>query len=174
MTRIVGAAVVAALVAPAAAGAHEPGVGTSTGFVATVSAVEPNVVGLQARVVLGDQLLVTNLTDKRVELLDRAGKPFIRIPSGSSRAWHDRRIVGRGEPPPPVAGAPETASRFVKNWRIPGRVAGRAFAIEGFLGWVPPGEDEDGGAPPFVLAGGAAALLAFSLLAAYLLGRRTS
>jgi hypothetical protein len=147
-------------------------VGKPTGFVATVASVRPNVVGLQARVVFGDQLQVTNLSRRQVEILDRAGKPFIRIPSGSNRAWHDPRVVGRGDPPPPTPGAPEGAPRFVKNWTVPGRAAAQAFVIDGFLGWVPPEESGGEGTSTFLLAGGALALVALSAGAAYLLGRR--
>jgi hypothetical protein len=169
--RIVAAVVLGVLALPLPARAHETGTGTPTGFVATVAAVEPNVVGLQARIVLGDQLLITNLSRNRVEILDRTGKPFIGIPAGGSRAWHDARVVGQGEPPPAAPGAPEAAPRFVKNWTVPGRTAGRAFAVRGFLGWVPPAESGDEGVPFVVLAGGALALVVLSAGAAYLLGR---
>jgi hypothetical protein len=159
------------LLVPPAASAHETGGAKITGFVATVSSVRPNTVGLQARIVFGDQLHVTNLSGKPVEILDRAGKRFISIPTGSNRAWHDPRVVGRGDPPPPTPGAPDSAPRFVKNWSVPGRTAGRAFAIDGFLGWVPPEESGGEGTSWFLLAGGALALVALSALAAYLLGR---
>jgi hypothetical protein len=137
-----------------------------------VASVRPNVVGLQARVVLGDQLQVTNLSPRPVVILDRGGGPFIRIAAGESRAWHDPRVVGRGSPPPPTPGAPKGAPRFVKNWSVPGRASRQAFAIDGFLGWVPPaGEDEGGAAPWFLFAGGALALVALSMAAVYFLGR---
>lgn len=171
MTRFVASLALVGLLAPPLAGAHEIGTGMPTGFVATVSAVRPNVVGLEARVVLGDQLSVRNLSGKPVEILDRGGKPFLQIPTGSSRAWHDPRVVGTGDPPPSAPGASEAAPRFVKNWSVPGRVAGRSFAIGGFLGWVPPEESADEGVPPFLLAGGALALVALSAVAAFLLGR---
>jgi hypothetical protein len=171
MTRGLAAVTLLALLVPAATFAHEPGSGRITGFVATVSAVRPNVVGLQARIVLGDQLQVTNLSGKRVEILDRAGRPFIRIPAGGSRAWHDPRVVARDGPPPAAPGAREDAPRFVKNWSVPGRATTQAFAIDGFLGWVPPEEAGDGDASWFWFAGGALALVALSGAAAYLLGR---
>jgi hypothetical protein len=172
--RLVGAFALLALAAPLPAAAHEPGAPTMSGFVATVSNVEPNVVGLSARVVLGDQLLVTNRSNRTVEILDRSGRPFIRIASGKSRAWHDERIVGRRATPPPAPGASATAPRFVKNWSVPGRTKDRAFAIKGFLGYVPPGQASDEGVPTVVLVGGALALVALSALAAYLLGRGRS
>jgi hypothetical protein len=114
--------------------------------------------------VLGDQLGVANATGKRVVILGRAGKPVVRIPSGATRTWHDGRLLGTGDPPPPAAGASEAAPRFVRNWRIPGRVGGRAFAVEGSLAWVPPPPAEEE-------AGGAAALVAVSAAGAYLVGR---
>jgi hypothetical protein len=142
--------------------------------VATVASIRPNVVGLQARVVFGDQLQVTNLSRRQVEILDRAGKPFIRIPTGANRAWHDPRVVGRGDPPPATPGAPEGAPRFVKNWSVPGRAAGQSFTIDGFLGWVPPEDSGGQGISAFLLAGGALGLVALSAVAAYVLGRGRS
>jgi hypothetical protein len=133
--------------------------------------MRPQVVGVQAQIVLGDQLHIRNLSRRPVEILDRAGKPFIRIPAGGNHAWHDARVVGQGQPPPAAPGAPETAPRFVKNWSVPGRVAGQNFQIDGFLGWVPPPADE-GGVSAFLLAGGALALVALSAVAAFLLSRR--
>ena len=174
MRRIAATFALLALAAPLPAAAHEPGAPTISGYVATVSVVEPNVLGLEARVVLGDQLLVANRTRAPIEILDRSGRPFIRIASGKSRAWHDNRIVGRGAPPPPARGQPETAPRFVKNWSVPGRARDRAFTIRGFLGYMPPEPTGDEGAPTVVLAGGALLLVAFSAVAAYLLGRGRS
>ena len=130
--------------------------------------------GLRAQIVLGDQLLVANLSAKPVEIFDQSGDSFIHIASGKSRVWHDARIVGRGDPTLPTSGAKASDPRFVKNWTIPGRTAGRQFAIEGFLGWIPPEESKDEGVPVLALAGGALALLALFAAAAYLLGRGRS
>jgi hypothetical protein len=136
-----------------------------------VSGVQPNVVGVSATTVLGDQVLVRNLTQTPVVIFDRRGRPFIRIGTGKSRSWHDARVVDTGPPPPPAPGAAENAPRFVKNWTIPGRAGQRRFAISGFLGWVPPQRKADGGTPWIVWVGGAAVLLALSAGAAYVLGR---
>jgi hypothetical protein len=174
VSRVAAAFALLALAAPLIASAHEPGAPTVTGFVATVSAVEPLVVGVDARVVFGDQLLVTNRTSTLVEILDRSGTPFIRIASGKSRTWHDDRIVGQRAPPLPASDASESAPRFVKNWSVPGRTKDRAFRIKGFLGYVPPERAGDEGTPTIVLAGGALVLVALSALAAYLLGRGRS
>jgi hypothetical protein len=160
------------VLSPTAAGAHEIGTGRPTGFVATVASIRPQVVGVQAQIVLGDQLHLRNLSRRPVEILDRSGKPFIRIPAGGNHAWHDARVIGQGEPPPPAPGAPESAPRFVKNWSVPGRAAGQNFQIDGFLGWVPPEETDEGGVSPFLFAGGALALVGLSAVAALLLGRR--
>jgi hypothetical protein len=140
----------------------------------TVSAIEPNVLGLRARGVLGDQILLSNLTRAPVVILDPTGRPFIRVASGKSHTWHDTRVVASGDPPPPAARSGERDPRLVKNWRIPGRTGKRQFTIVGFLGWVPPEERENEGAPAWLLAGGALALIALSAVAAYFLGRGRS
>ena len=136
--------------------------------------MEPNVLGLRAHATAGDELLVNNLSRRPVVILDRAGRPFIEIPTGESRSWHDERVVHRGDPPPPVPGAPETDARLVKNWTIPGRAGDQAFAITGFLGWVPPAETEDEDVSLVLLAVGALALVGLSLAGAFLLGRRAN
>jgi len=168
----VGVAALALLV-PAHAAAHNPGVGIPTGYVATVSAVRPNIVGLRATTVLGDQLAVSNLSRRPVVILDPNGRPFMRIPSGRTKTWHDTRVVETGPPPLPRRAAAASEPRFVKNWTIRGRAGGRSFAINGFLGWVPPRESGGGGMPLAVWIGGAAFLLALSVAAAWLLERRT-
>jgi hypothetical protein len=172
MKQALAAAALLAVLLPVAASAHEIGTGRPTGFVATVASIRPNVLGVQAQVVLGDQLSIRNLSRGPVEILDRAGAPLIRIPPGGTRAWHDARVVGEGEPPPPAPGAPEGAPRFVKNWTVPGRAAGQAFEIDGFLGWVPPEENGNGATSPFLFGAGALVLVALSAVAVFLLGRR--
>jgi hypothetical protein len=154
------------------AAAHELPGGKARGYVATVARLEPNIVGVQARAVAGDQVLVSNLSRRPVVIFDPSGRPFLRIASGKSGAWHDPRVVEAGPPPSPPPGTAEDAPRFVKNWRIPGRAGGRPFAITGFLGWVPPEEGDEKGVPAVLLAGGALVLVALSAVAAYVLGRR--
>lgn len=169
----VAAALVAGLVVAGTAAAHEPGAPTNVGFVATVSSVEPNTPGLQARIVLGDQLVVTNLTRRPVVILDLGGEPWRTIPSGKSQTWHDPRVIVTGEPPQPRAGARADAPRFVRNWVVPGRTAGERFAITGFVGYVPPraGANDDG-MPWLAVAAGGGALLVLLAGAAYLVARR--
>jgi len=169
----VGVAALALLLAGYAA-AHRPDVGIPSGYVATVSRVEPNVVGLSVGTVLGDQLFVRNLTRAPVVILDRMGRPFLRIAAGHSRAWHDVRVVETGPPPPARPDAPAGEPHFVKNWSVPGRSGPRRFAIRGFLGWVPPRQTGGNGTPLAVWIGGAAFLLALSVGAVYLLGRTAS
>jgi hypothetical protein len=181
-------AAVVALVPAGAAFAHGPHGVNGTGYVASVNVVDPQVLGLEAKVILDDQLLVSNLTQKPLQILDRRGRPFIRfrpggverlqegewrrINTGAAYAWHDSRVVGSGTPPPAVPGTPETAPRFVRNWTVPGRIGDRAFTIEGALAWVEPPKKKDDGASAALLVGGALALAALSVAAVVLLGRR--
>ena len=134
--------------------------------------MRPNIVGLEVRVVGRDQLVVLNLTRRPIVILDRGGRPWRRIAPGDSDMWHDERVLWRDDPPPPPAGAPEDAPRFVKNWRVPGRTGETQFAIEGFLGWLPPRTTADEGPATSAFVAGAAALLLLSVAAAILLGRR--
>jgi hypothetical protein len=166
-------AVVAAVTAGTAA-AHEPESPTSGGYTATVSSVRPDVVGLQVRVVGHDQLVVLNLTRRPVVILDRGGRPARTIAPGDSDTWHDERVLWNGEPPPPLPGASRDAPRFVKNWRVPGRAGGTPFAIEGFLGYLPPrqGSSSGGAGGRWVLVGGAVALVVLSAGVMYALDRR--
>jgi hypothetical protein len=184
--RIVLAAVVA-LVPAGSAFAHGPHGVNGTGYVASVNVVDPQVLGLEAKVILDDQLLVSNLTNKPLQILDRRGRPFIRFRSGgverlldgdwrrmntgAAYAWHDSRVVGSGAPPPAAPNAAETAPRFVRNWTVPGRVGDRGFTIEGALAWVQPPK-KDAGVSTALLVGGAVGLLTLSLGGAFWLSRR--
>lgn len=77
MSRLL-ATLLLALAAPAAAWGH--GVfGTPAGYVATVSTLEPNVLGLQATVLRGDVLQVRNWSGKRVVIFGYDGEPFLRF-----------------------------------------------------------------------------------------------
>jgi hypothetical protein len=139
-------------------------------------------------VILDDQLLVSNLTQKPLQILDRRGRPFIRfrpggverltngewrrMNTGAAYGWHDGRVVGSGTPPPAAPGAAEATPRFVRNWTVPGLVGGKAFTIQGALAWVEPPKQADKGVPTALLVGGALALAALSVAALVLLGRR--
>ena len=143
------------------ASAHEGG--SHSGFVATVSYIEPPQLGLLVRVNGGHEALeVRNLTRKTVEILGDDGKPSLRLAPGTSGAVADPRMGSTGPPPP--------QGEFVKDWRIPGLAAGEPFEIVGFLGYrAPAGEDEDDRWPPvwaIALVGCVltAALLALPLL----------
>jgi hypothetical protein len=186
---VVGVAALVALVSASAASAHGPGGSTSTGYVASVSGIEPTVVGLRAQPAYGDQILVSNLSPQPIVIFDAKGLPFLRftklrgverrtaggwkrVARTQSYAWHDPRVVGHGPPPAPAPGAGAGESRFVKNWRIPGDAGGRDFEILGFLGWVPPPDQGGDGVSKTLLVAGALGLLALSIAAVVLLGRR--
>ena len=133
---------------------------------ATVASIEPNVLGLRARGVLGDQILLSNLSPTRIVILDPSGRASIHVPSGESHTWHDQRVLATDEPPS------GDEPQVVKNWRIPGRAGGRRFEIVGFLGWVPPPQSGDDGTSPFLLGALALALVGLSLVGVFVLGRR--
>ena len=156
------------LAVAAPARAHGPASPQVGAFVATVSSIDPNVVGLEARVVLYDELVVANRTLGPVVIFDRDGGVLRRIASGKSFAWHDPRVVANRAQR--ESGADPGR---VKNWRIPGRAAGKPFAIEGFLGYIPPpAQAGDGGGSTMPKILGAVALLALAGVGIYLLERR--
>jgi hypothetical protein len=117
--------------------------------------IEPFLPGLLVQVVGGhERLSLTNLTDKRIVILDGRGKPLVRIGPGGTEVWTEPR-VGATEEPPEEEG-------LVRNWRIAGRADGEPFEIVGFLGYRPPAgaaaDDADGSLLVWaiVIAGGAA------------------
>jgi hypothetical protein len=61
-----------------------------------------------------------------------------------------------------------------KNWRIPGRVRGKRFAIEGFTGYVPPPVQPtaDDGSSPVLPVVAAVFLLAMAASAVYFFERQ--
>jgi hypothetical protein len=130
---------VTALTLACAGGAQAHGGGGHTGFVATVSGIEPQFPGLLVSVSGGhERLALRNLTSKRVVIFGEDGQPSLRLAPGRSGAMSDSRIGSAG--PPPEQG------EFVKNWRIPGNAGGEPFEIVGFLGYrSPPGEEHDDG-----------------------------
>jgi hypothetical protein len=134
-------AVSSVLLAPAGAGAHEEG--PHTGFVATVSGIEPPQLGLLVTVLGGhERLSLRNLTPKTVVIFAEGGEPRLRLAPGRSGSVSDPRIGSSG--PPPDEG------EFVKDWRIPGEADGERFEIVGFLGYRAPatGQEDDGSALP--------------------------
>jgi hypothetical protein len=123
--------------------------GTHTGFVSTVSTIEPQLPGLLVQVLGGhERLSVANLTRKNVVILDGRGDPLLSIAPSETRVWTEPRI-GAAEAPPEREG-------LVRYWRIPGMADGERFEIVGFLGYRPPrGESEqaDGsGLPSWAIA----------------------
>lgn len=155
------ATVVLVLACTAVAEAHDGG--RHTGFVATVSGIEPQLPGLLVSVAGShERLAFRNLTSKRVVLFGEDGKPSLRLAPGRSGSVSDARIGSAG--PPPVRG------EFVKDWRIPGTADGEPFEIVGFLGYrPPPGAEHDGGvglpAWGVALAAGMGALVVVTALA---------
>lgn len=125
------AALTAASATATAAHAHTTGI--HTGFVATVSGIDPPLPGLLVRVVAGhERLSVQNWTQKTVVLYDEDGAVAARLAPGEGQAWADPRIDWEGPPP-------EGETRL-RDWRIEGEADGEPLAIEGFLGFRPPAE----------------------------------
>jgi hypothetical protein len=121
--------VTAALVAAPSARAHR--IGAHTGFISTVSYIEPQQPGLLVQVLGGhEQLSVANLTRREVVILDEHGRARVSIAPGQTRVWPEPRI-GSAEAPPEREG-------LVRYWRIPGTADGEPFEIVGFLGYRPP------------------------------------
>jgi hypothetical protein len=142
--------------------AHAHGLGSHTGFISTVSTIEPHVPGLLVRV-LGshERVSLSNLTRTNVVIFNAGGRAIARIPAGQTRVWADPRI-GANEAPPEREG-------LVRYWRIPGTAGGTRFEIVGFLGYRPPpdAETSDDAHPTSVIAVAAAG--AVVLVAALLL-----
>jgi hypothetical protein len=78
MRRAFALLTLAALALPAAAAAH-PG-SALTGYVSTVSAVVPNVLGMNALVLGGDdRLRISNYSGKTIVILGYQGEPYLRF-----------------------------------------------------------------------------------------------
>jgi hypothetical protein len=162
----------AALAVAGGAGAH--GDPSRTGFVSTVSSIEPAVPGLLAQILPGNLLSVRNWSGKTVVLDGPDGEPLVRfagaevherdragwrlVRRGTSHAWHDPRIHWTGP-------APER-SGLVTRWRITGTADGRPFAVAGFIGYTATAADAEGLSKLAVAglaAGAAVALCALAL-----------
>jgi hypothetical protein len=77
--RFVAVAVATLVFAPAGE-AHGPAGGGLTGYVSTVGGLVPNVLGVQARVLGGDdRLRLANLSQQTVEIQGYDGEPYLRI-----------------------------------------------------------------------------------------------
>ena len=130
MRRLLGPAVLLALLVAGAAHAHTTGI--HTGFVATVSGVDPPLPGLVVRVVGGhERLSVQNWTQATVVLYREDGGVAARLGPGEGAAWADPRIGWEGPPP--------DGETRLRDWRIEGEADGEPIAIEGFLGYRPAG-----------------------------------
>jgi hypothetical protein len=145
-TLIVLIAVAAALAVGRSAAAHETG--SHTGFLSTVSYIEPPIPGLLVRVIGGHQRLsVANLTERTIVVPGVDGRPTVTIEPRRTEVWDEPR-VGANQDPPEREG-------LVRNWRIAGTADGAPFVIVGFLGYRPPAgaaEDDGGGLPTWAIA----------------------
>ncbi|MFL5932990.1 MAG: hypothetical protein ACJ75Q_10040 [Gaiellaceae bacterium] len=155
------AATVLALAALALAGdASGHGRTGQSGYVSTISALVPPVLGVSVNVLGGDdRLRLSNYSGKTIVVLGYQGEPMLRFADGrvfrNARSpaaaaplwrrvrpgvtfeWHDRRIHWpAAEPPQAVREEPDKA-HLIFNWRVPARANGKPFAITGFLGYVP-------------------------------------
>jgi hypothetical protein len=171
-------AAVAVATAPAALG-HGP-FGPATGYVSSVTSIEPNVLGLQASVV-GDQLLVRSWSTKTVTILGPDGRPYLRfgrrgifassgfgwkrISGGTSYGWHDPRVRWTGRQAPEAVRRHPEQAHLLRAWRVRGSADGKPFVIRGLLGYAPPpATTSDSRWRTWLaaaLGGGAAAALAF-------------
>jgi hypothetical protein len=153
------------------------------GYVSTVSSLAPPVLGVSVNVVGGDKRLrLSNYSGKTVVVLGYSGEPLFRfakaavfrnarspskappawrkVAPGVSFDWHDRRIHWPApEPPEAVREEPDKA-HLIFNWRVPARADGKAFAIKGFLGYVPPKSADAGHDWTLALLGGGGIALA--------------
>jgi hypothetical protein len=96
-----------------------------------------------------------------------AAPKWRKVVRGVSFEWHEHRIHWTSTRPPAVVRREPDKVHRIFYWRVPGRAAGRPFAITGFLGYVPPahsGGSGSGWVVPVAGAGlGAAALVALGL-----------
>ena len=152
--------VAAAVLAPIAFG-HGPGA-TESGYVSNVSDIRPAILGLEARVLGGqDRLFVRNWRRKRV-VITSGGRAVVIAP-GASRTLHDHRIGWFFTEPPPVVRRDPGKSHYVRAWRVPGTADGRPFVIRGYLGYAPPSEaaeDDRGWIVPAAIGAAGVGLLA--------------
>jgi hypothetical protein len=169
-----------------------------SGYVSTVSALVPPVLGVSVNVLGGDdRLRLSNYSGKTVVVLGYRGEPSLRfakdgvfrnarspasvaplwhrVAPGASFDWHDRRIHWSATEPPQAVQEDPGRAHLIFDWRVPARADGRPFAITGFLGYVPPRTDEHRGRSWVVpLAGGAGGLALAALIVAGAGARRRS
>lgn len=106
--------------APATASAHE----RSPEQVTLIDAVEPSLppgVVVQVQPSVADQLVAENRTDRPLEVLDREGRPFLRIRQGGVEAdlaradWYTSNDPSGAAPvPAPVRADPAAPARWVR------------------------------------------------------------
>jgi hypothetical protein len=109
--------------------AHGPS-GAGKGYVSTFSSIEPQVLGLQVRLVAGtDRLLVQNWSGKRVVILGYEGEPYLRF-DARGVFWNARsgRPAAGASPSRPDPDAPPLWQRLS---------AGTSYAFaDDRIGWA--------------------------------------
>ena len=137
------------------------------GYVSTVSSLAPPVLGVSVNVVGGDKRLrLSNSSGKTVVVLGNARSPSTaspvcrRVATGVSFDWHDRRVHWPASGPPKAVRDEPDKAHLVFSWRVPARADGKAFAIKGFLGYVPPKSTDAGRDWTLALLGGGGIALA--------------
>jgi hypothetical protein len=121
------------------ASAHEPHSATS-GYVSSVTDIKPLILGLEARVLGGQDKLFVRWTRTRVVVAGHV------IGAGRTASWHDHRIGWFHDQDPAVVRSDPDQQHFIRAWRIPGTAGGKRFVIRGLLGYAPPPASKEGGA----------------------------
>jgi hypothetical protein len=74
-----------------------------------------------------------------VDAADASAPPvWRRVRGGVTFEWHDHRIHWAAREAPRAVADDPGHTHLIRNWRVPGRAAGKPFAITGFLGYIPP------------------------------------
>lgn len=104
---------------------------------------------------------------------DASARPaWHRVQGGVTFEWHDHRIHWAAREVPRAVADDPGHTHLIRNWRVPGRAAGKPFVINGFLGYVPPRVARDGKERNWPLLLGAACGLALVVLGAGMRARR--
>ena len=118
--RLAAVAAAGLALAPAAVG-HGPAAPAGVGYVSTVASLEPNVLGVSARVLGGDdRLRLANYSGKTVVVAGYAGEPFLRFtPSGvyentRSPATYLSRVRDPAQAQVPASADPKASPRWRK------------------------------------------------------------
>ena len=133
------------LVAAPAALAHDPNP-RGSGYVSSVSALEPNVVGVSVAANETNALRPSNYSGKEIVVRGDRNEPLLRfagtsvydkVARGLSYVWRDHRVVWTKDELPQAVQDDPTQAHLVFRWEIPATAAGTPFTIKGLLGWGP-------------------------------------